>query len=846
MNGYHYQHSGAHGAVGLALLAAGTHSVQIATHNAAIGRSAAKLAAQQRAQSVVSNISTSTSSTMPQSPGGAAPPKSPVNATASRPGSVATVKCAAASSNTATHSRTPLFIHPRSGWSNTLPARPRQAPAATTYAQSTYYASQSGYPYISQPGVGYPYLPTSTAAQYANRRPVFPPTSTAGGPGMTSAIAAMVGAFGSTSATVGLGAPFTYPAAHASASTTTTTTQPQRPHQLMRTNSHGAGAAPVVATSAVMAVNKDSFLKKLDSLPTGPQWERTEITVTGDLFDDAGEVLTEQLEIWRRDPVELVKELIGNPSFCKNLQFAPVRLRNRRNAKRVFNEAWTADWWWTVQEKLDSIKPGATVAPIILASDKTKLSYFSGDKAAWPVYLTIGNISKHIRRKPSKHAVLLLGYLPVAKLHCWSDSKRKAIGHDLFHACMRKLLEPLVTAGRDGVVMNCADNKARRVHPLLSAYIANHPERALTACVKANRCPPCPVHADEQGDLPRDRWGQRVVSILRDPEKAKHTIYDAFNEDIDAQAIAEMEGLQVVKDPFWANLPFSNIFMAFPPDILHQLHKGIFKDHLFTWCQTIMGEKEMDKRYMSMPSHPGLQHFKSGISKVSQWTGNEYKQMEKVFLGAIAGGVPSEAVEAAKALMDFIYWAQKPSLDEDDLNTMDQLLEKFHELKDHGAFSSVRDHFNIPKLHVLLHYTSLIRLHGTPDGYNTETPERLHIDYAKSGYRASNKKDYTKQMTKFMSRMEAVTIRRELIKYRFPETEDISGDNEDITDNDNTITEFPTEGAEGESPDEDGSSEEVSDDNELSEPHTAETQVSNISLPQIMTGSLSSKELEYI
>lgn len=95
--------------------------------------------------------------------------------------------------------------------------------------------------------------------------------------------------------------------------------------------------------------NKDSFLKKLDSLPTGPQWERTEITVTGDLFDDAGEVLTEQLEIWRRDPVELVKELIGNPSFRKNLQFAPVRLRNRRNAKRVFNEAWTADWWWTVQ-----------------------------------------------------------------------------------------------------------------------------------------------------------------------------------------------------------------------------------------------------------------------------------------------------------------------------------------------------------------------------------------------------------------------------------------------------------------------------------------------------------------
>ncbi|KAG8945868.1 hypothetical protein FRC04_012228 [Tulasnella sp. 424] len=269
MNGlrYHYQHSGAHGAVGLALLAAGTHSVQIAAHNAAIGRSAAKLAAQQRAQSVVSNISTS-SSTMPQSPGGAAPPKSPVNASASRPGGVATVKGAAGASNTATHSRTPsgsstpgaasgvrrLSNATSPVRSNTLPARPGQAPTATTYAQSTYYASQPGYPYISQPGAGYPYLPTSTAAQYANRGPVFPPTSTPGASGMTGAIAAMAGAFGSTTATAGLGAPFTYPAAPASATTASTTSQPQRPHQLMRTNSHGAGAAPVVATSAVTAV----------------------------------------------------------------------------------------------------------------------------------------------------------------------------------------------------------------------------------------------------------------------------------------------------------------------------------------------------------------------------------------------------------------------------------------------------------------------------------------------------------------------------------------------------------------------------------------------------------------
>ena len=48
---------------------------------------------------------------------------------------------------------------------------------------------------------------------------------------------------------------------------------------------------------------------------------------------------------------------------------------------------------------------------------------------------------------------------------------------------------------------------------------------------------------------------------------------------------------------------------------------------------------------------------------------------------------------------------------------------------------------------------------GSTDGYNTESLERLHINFAKAAYRASNKHDYMEQMAIWLQRQEAIWIK---------------------------------------------------------------------------------------
>ena len=289
-----------------------------------------------------------------------------------------------------------------------------------------------------------------------------------------------------------------------------------------------------------------------------------------------------------------------------------------------------------------------------------------------------------------------------------------------------EILKPLVVCGKDRVLMTCPNGLVRHVFLILAAYVTDFPEQCLVACCKEGRCPKCMVAQDKHGELARSSAHVQcqMLKSLKKFEDGKMS-----KEEFEAHL-----GLQAAYELFWANLPHCNIFMCITPDILHQLHKGVFKDHLVSWCLQIIGEATLDVRFWLMTSYSGLCHFKKGISSHKQLTGSDHKELQQVFLGVVAGLLDEHALIAVRGMLDFTYYAQYQSHTVTTLKKMDTALRSFHQHKSIFVDLSVRNNFNIPKIHLMLHYTTSIHLFGSTDGFNTELLEQLHIDFAKKAY----------------------------------------------------------------------------------------------------------------
>ncbi|KAI9433539.1 hypothetical protein H4582DRAFT_2112842 [Lactarius indigo] len=494
----------------------------------------------------------------------------------------------------------------------------------------------------------------------------------------------------------------------------------------------------------------------------GVAWQAFSVEFDGDATgDSAAPWKTKSYEVWFRDPLKVVEAQIANKEYALEVDYAPKCMFSRAG-KRQYSDFMSGNWAWEQADVIskDPETHGSTFVPVILGSDKTTVSVATGHNEYYPLYISIGNVQNHVRRA-HRNAVSLVGFLAIPKTdkqHEESSEFRK-FRRQLFHTSLTHILhslEPWMTKSR---ITRCGDGYFRRVIYGLGPYIADYPEQTLLAGVVSGWCPKCTAQPSKFDD--------DATAIFR-----SHAHTELLKDAFEGQPGILWEGYGIISDiiPFTAHFPRANIHELLSPDLLHQVIKGTFKDHLVEWItdylQIVHGKSlanetlaDIDRRIAAVPLFPGLRRFPEGRG-FKQWTGDDSKALMKVYLPAIVGYVPPRMVQALAAFMEFCYLARRSQLDEDTLDQIDTAVARFHREREIFKETGVRKDFSLPRQHSLCHYRFLIQQFGAPNGLCSSITESKHIKAVKEPWRRSSRNEPLGQMLLTNQRLDKLAATR--------------------------------------------------------------------------------------
>ncbi|KAI6137566.1 hypothetical protein BKA82DRAFT_4379823 [Pisolithus tinctorius] len=515
----------------------------------------------------------------------------------------------------------------------------------------------------------------------------------------------------------------------------------------------GAGSQPVFKDSAEM-------YKTIDRTILGDvQWENFCISYTGERpTDNVPSWMNAAYDIWFRDPKDVIRDMLSRPDFSRDMDYRPFREYESATDKRQWEDFMSGDWAWTQADIIsrDSTTHGSTFVPIILGSDKTTVSVATGQNDYYPLYLSIGNMSNKVRRA-HRNSVALIAFLAIPhtdKEHAPTDTFRQ-FRRQLFHSSLAYILRNLKPAMTKPTVMQFGDGHYRRVIFGLGPYIADYEEQVLLACIVRGWCAKCLAMRQE---LDTD-------ALYRSREHA-----EALIEEFDLKTLRDAYGIVGDTIPFTSSFPRADIYQLIAPDILHQIIKGTFKDHLVEWVEsylkTVHGTTkanaildDIDRRIAAVAPFAGLRRFPEG-RHFKQWTGNDSKALMKVYLPAIEGHVPTEIVRTFRALLEFTYLVRRNVLTEETLVAVQDTIDRFHKYREIFRQSGTIQTFSLPRQHAMKHYPDLIRLFGAPNGLCTSITESKHIDAVKDPYRRTNRNKPLGQMLIINQRLDKLAASR--------------------------------------------------------------------------------------
>ncbi|KAG1877321.1 hypothetical protein F4604DRAFT_1924397 [Suillus subluteus] len=491
--------------------------------------------------------------------------------------------------------------------------------------------------------------------------------------------------------------------------------------------------------------NADQLFGWIDALPSGPEWQST----TFEFIDYKTARLMEL--IWHNG-LEVIKDLFANPIFSNYMMYNPHLVMTGSECE--YSEFFTSEMALNIQNDLPE---GATMVPIILASDKIPITRMMGGLEMHPIFLTIGNIQSEVRIKATAHAWHCVGFIPIPKFDAHPDYQTLLHSH-LFHKCMDMIFTRCKVAMKVGEYMPDPMGYIQHCFTPLVAYTADLPEAQLVACVSKSVSPVTMATQSDFGsaDLHPPQTGQHTLTLIYDLSKC----VDPCNIPR-FQAKAKSLMLSGAHQLFWRDWRFADPCRMLPGKLLHTCHK-FYGDHALKWCKEVVGEEELDACYKAHHKRVGTHHFGSGISHISQMTCQEHCNIERTMIATIAGATNAtpDFVHAICALTKFFYQAQSPIHTDSSITSMVQSLDRFHCLKQgilnagaqRGKRGAIKNFF-IPKMELFHSFAGSIKALGGLIQYSADVSEQLLITHCKFPFERTSRqaKSFTLQVVQILN-----------------------------------------------------------------------------------------------
>ncbi|KAF8261270.1 hypothetical protein EI94DRAFT_1789551 [Lactarius quietus] len=507
--------------------------------------------------------------------------------------------------------------------------------------------------------------------------------------------------------------------------------------------------------------NAKEMYESIDSISAGgPGWTTYELSYNGPKPDSAPpQWMQESYELNVRDVLSVFEEQLASREL--DGQFEYIRMKSMTRTVLGFIQTLCLGIGHIDTISEDENTHGSMLIPVVAGSDKTTVSVATGHQEYHPVYVSLGNITNTARRGHG-NGVVAIAFLPIPKT---SRRQRKQPEFQLFcrqlyHSCLELVFTPLKPYMTEPKVVKCPDGHFRRAIFSLGPYIADYPEQVWLTGIVSKWCPKCDAQPTN----------------LDGPEshRRSHTKTDLLIKTFSPRVLWDDFSVRHNIMPFTYPFPRADIHELLAPDLLHQLIKGVFKDHLVEWVLEYLhvthGEKvsleiieDIDRRISAVPPFSGLRRFPDGRD-YKQWTGDDSKALMKVFLAAITGYLPSVMVHSIAAFMDACYITRRNAINSIALEHLRNSIDMYHELRSVFVQAGVHNTLSLPRQHALMHFYRAIHLFGSPNGLCSSITESKHIETTKDTWRRTSRYYAIYQMLRILFRMAKMLALRQCLQ----------------------------------------------------------------------------------